>query len=120
MVSMDAFESAHGQFTGTTQLLSWLASALGIRYERAGPDPGGGTMVLEAAGRELSTIKNVARVTVTTLRHAGHTGVIVLPGTPSRYERARLQCGQGPNHPVAMTCLPSLWSRRPHRADRGG
>src|SRR5262245_50423996 len=53
-------------------------------------------------GREWSAIRKVARETVTTTPQRGHLGVIVLPVTPSRYERARLQWGQGPNDAYAM------------------
>src|SRR5207249_7666194 len=55
-----------------------------------------------AVGRELSAIKKVARETVTTDLQRGHRGLMLLPATPSRYEREALQCGQGPTHAVAM------------------
>jgi hypothetical protein len=58
-------------------------------------------------GRELSAIKNVARSTTTATPQRGHFGDIVLPVTPSRYESAQLQCGQGRNRPVAMLHLHS-------------
>lgn len=48
-----------------------------------------------AAGREWSSMRNVARETATTVWQRGHFGVIELPLTPSRYESAELQCGQG-------------------------
>ena len=57
-------------------------------------------------GREWSAMRSVARETVTDSRHSGQTGVIVLPVTPCRYDSAHLQCGQGPNHAVAMLSSP--------------
>jgi hypothetical protein len=53
-------------------------------------------------GRELSDIRNVARSTTTVAPHRGHLGVMVLPVTPSRYDKAQSQCGQGPKCPVAI------------------
>ena len=42
-------------------------------------------------GRELSAMRNVARVTVTTAWQRGHFGLNVLPLTPSRYESGASQ-----------------------------
>ena len=53
-------------------------------------------------GRELSAIRNVATVTATSWRQRGHLGFMLLPFTPSRYESRPPQCGQGPNHAVAI------------------
>jgi len=43
----------------------------------------------------------------------GHSGVIVLPGTPARYERRALQCGQEANFVVAI--VPPLLRHDPLR-----
>src|SRR5439155_21787584 len=56
----------------------------------------------DAAAREWSGLRNVARATVTTLWHRGHWGFMLLPAMPSRYESRAWQCGQGPNHAYAM------------------
>jgi hypothetical protein len=50
-----------------------------------------------AVGREWSAIRKVARETLTSVLQRGHLGLMLLPATPSRYERAAWQCGQGPN-----------------------
>jgi hypothetical protein len=58
--------------------------------------------LVSASGREWSAIRKVARATSTTWRQPGHFGVMVLPVTPWRYESRMRQCGQGPNHAVAI------------------
>ena len=68
-------------------------------------------------GRELSVIRNVARSTTTATPQRGHLGVIVLPVTPSRYDSAQLQCGQGANRPVAIVSS-ALGRPRPSTSDR--
>jgi hypothetical protein len=82
----------------------------GVAGRRADYDPvpvcGAGPV-----GREWSAIRNVARETVTSSWQRGHLGVMVLPVTPSRYESAALQCGQGPNHPVAIVYLLGVFGR---------
>src|SRR5262245_16192046 len=58
-------------------------------------------------GRELSAIRKVARVTLTTASQRGHLGVSVLPLTPSRYDSGAPQCGQGPKRACAMLSASS-------------
>src|SRR5262249_52340528 len=65
--------------------------------------------VAGAVAREWSAIRNVATFTGTTLWQRGHSGVILLPATPSRYESGALQCGQGPNDACMDSCdIPTL------------
>src|SRR5581483_4972421 len=64
-----------------------------------GLNAGGGAF---AVRREWSAMRKVARETVTTALQRGHAGLMLLPDTPSRYERAVWQWGQGANLAVAI------------------